>query len=122
MEEGHMGTFSVIIEVGNLQGGTCEELEAMPDTGATPTVIPASVLRRLGITPTQRKIFEYANGNQVELDMAPAIVRVEGEETITWVIFGEEGGGALLGAYTLEGMFLGVDPYNQSLTPVRGVL
>jgi predicted aspartyl protease len=54
--------------------------------------------------------------------MAPAIVRVEGEETITWVIFGEEGGGALLGAYTLEGMFLGVDPYNQSLTPVRGVL
>ena len=117
-----MGTFSVIIEVGNLQGGTCEELEAMPDTGATPTVIPASVLRRLGITPTQRKIFEYANGNQVELDMAPAIVRVEGEETITWVIFGEEGGGALLGAYTLEGMFLGVDPYDQSLIPVRGVL
>jgi len=54
--------------------------------------------------------------------MAPATVRVEGKETITWVIFGEEGFGALLGAYTLEGVFLAVDPYNQRLTPVHGVL
>ncbi len=54
--------------------------------------------------------------------MAPATVKVEGRETITWVTFGEEGTGALLGAYTLEGMFLGVDPYNQRLIPVHGVL
>ncbi|MCH8310391.1 MAG: aspartyl protease family protein, partial [Chloroflexi bacterium] len=44
---------------------------ALADTGATTTVIPASVLGRLGITPTQRKTFEYADGNTVELDMAP---------------------------------------------------
>jgi len=54
--------------------------------------------------------------------MAPATVKVEGRETITWVTFGEEGTGALLGAYTLEGMFLEVDPYNQRLIPVHGVL
>ena len=117
-----MGTFSVTIEVGDLAGQQFSELEALADTGATTTVIPASVLRGLGIRPTEKQVFEYADGREVELDMAPATMRVEGKETITWVIFGEEGAGALLGAYTLEGVFLGVDPYNQRLIPVHGVL
>ena len=53
--------------------------------------------------------------------MAEAKARVEGRETTTWVIFGEEGT-ALLGAYTLEGVFLGVDPYGQRLIPVQELL
>ena len=72
--------------------------------------------------PSTRQTFEYANGEQVDLDMAEARIRVEGRETTSWVIFGNEDGGALLGAYTLEGVFLAVDPYNQRLTPVRGLL
>ena len=117
-----MGTFSVTIEIGGLEGQRFEELEALVDTGATTTVVPASIMRGLGITSTSRQTFEYASSAQVELDMAQAIIKVEGRETITWVIFGEEAGGALLGAYTLEGVFLGVDSYNQRLIPVRGVL
>ena len=122
MQENSMGTFSVTIEVGGLEGQRFEELEALVDTGATTTVVPASIMSGLGITPTSRQTFEYASGAQVELDMAQAIIKVEGRETITWVIFGEEAGGALLGAYTLEGVFLGVDSYNRRLIPVRGVL
>ena len=116
------GTFSITIEIGGLEGQRFEELEALVDTGATTTVVPASIMRGLGITSTSRQTFEYASGAQVELDMAQAIIKVEGRETITWVIFGEEAGGALLGAYTLEGVFLGVDSYNRRLIPVRGVL
>ena len=122
MRENNMGTFSVTIEIGGLEGQRFEELEALVDTGATTTVVPASIMRGLGITSTSRQTFEYASGAQVELDMAQAIIKVEGRETITWVIFGEEAGGALLGAYTLEGVFLGVDSYNRRLIPVRGVL
>lgn len=117
-----MGTFSVTIGIGDLGGQQFSELEAMVDTGATTTVIPSSVLRGLGIRPTEKRVFEYADGREVELDMAQATVRVEGKETITWVIFGDEGAGALLGAYTLEGVFLGVDPYNQRITPVHSLL
>ena len=117
-----MGTFNVTIEVSDIEGQRFEELEALADTGATTTMIPASILSQLGITPTQRRVFEYADGSQVELDIAQAMVRLEGREVITLVIFGEESVGALLGAYTLEGLFLGVDPYNQRLIPVRGVL
>ena len=117
-----MGTFNVAIQVGDLQRRRFEELEALADTGATTTVIPASVLEELGVTPTTSQTFEYASGEQVELDMGETRIRVESRETVSWVIFGNEDGGALLGAYTLEGVFLAVDPYNQRLTPVRGLL
>ena len=117
-----MGTFNVIIRIGDLGGTRFEEVEAMADTGATTTVVPRTVLAGLGIHPARRETFEYAGGEQVELDMAQATAEMEGRETITWVIFGEEGMSPLLGAYTLEGLFLAVDPYNQRLVPVNGVL
>ena len=115
-----MGTFVVQIEIGDLRGEKFEDVEALVDTGATTTVVQGSTLRRLGIVPTRRETFEYAGGQQVKFDMAEAKARVAGRETTTWVIFGEEGTTALLGAYTLEGVLLGVDPYSQKLIPVRG--
>ena len=115
-----MGTFSVAIEIGDLAGERFEEVVALVDTGATTTVIPGSALRRLGIAPTKRETFEYAGGERVELDMAEARARVAGRETTTWVIFGKEGTAALLGAYTLEGVFWGWTPTARSSSPYRG--
>ena len=103
-----MGTFSVKIEIGDPEGLRFEEVEALVDTGATTTVVEAVVLRRMGVVPIRRETFEYADGRRVELGMAETKVRVEGKETTTWVIFGSEDGGALLGSYTLEGVLLGV--------------
>ena len=117
-----MGTFSVSIQVGNLQGGEFEELAALVDTGATTTVVPTSVLRRLSVTPAMYQTFEYASGEEVELGMTEVRVRVQDRETSTWVVFGNDDAGTLLGAYTLEGVFLGVDPYNRRLIPVQGIL
>ena len=117
-----MGTFSVKIEVGPIDGARYAEVEALVDTGATSTMVPASILRGLGITPAMSQTFEYADCNRVDLDMGKASVKVEGRETPTWVIFGAEDGGALLGAYTLEGTFLAVDPYHERLIPVGGLL
>ena len=63
-----METFNVAIQVGDLQRSRFEDLEALADTGATTTVIPASVLDRLGVRPTSRQTFEYASGEQIEWD------------------------------------------------------
>ena len=117
-----MGTFNVTIRIGDLSGSRFEDVEAMADTGATTTVIPRQILSGLGIIPTRQEAFEYASGEQAMLDMAQATAQTNGRETITWVIFGEEGMSPLLGAYTLEGLFLAVDPYNQRLVPVNGLL
>ncbi|MDE2788780.1 MAG: aspartyl protease family protein [Chloroflexota bacterium] len=117
-----MGTFNITIEIGNLNGEHFEDVDVMVDTGAISTIVPRDILEGLGIQPTKGETFEYAGGEQVQLDMTEARARVDGRETITWVIFGEEGASTLLGAYTLEGVFLGVGPYNQRLIPVTGSL
>ncbi len=117
-----MGTFSIKIEVGDLAEQRFEEMDALVDTGATATVVPASVLRRIGIQPTKSSTFEYANGEQVQLGMSPATVRIQGDATPTWVIFGDERGGVILGAHALEGLMLGVDPFAQRLIPVHGLI
>ena len=117
-----MGTFSVTVEIGDLHGQRFQEMEALVDTGATATMVAASVLEGIGITPTKRQIFEYANGTRAELDMAPITVKIDGDETPTWVIFGEEGSSPILGAHALEGLLLGVDPFGQRLIPVHGLL
>ena len=109
------------IQIANLNGEHFQDVEALANTGTT-TVIPRSILTGLGIVPSQQQTFEHAGGERVQLDMAQARARVDGIETITWVIFGEDGMPPLLGSYTLTGVFLGVDPYNERLIPVVGSL
>lgn len=114
-----MGTFSVRIQVGDLDGQTSEEMVALVDADAMMSVVPASTLRRLGIQPVKSAVFERASGEQVTLDMGHANVRVQGKETISWVIFGEDTDDVLLGSHTLTGVMLGVDPSAQRLIPVH---
>ena len=117
-----MGTFTVIIEVGDVQGQRFEQIDALVDTGATLTSVPASLLENLGVTPARRGTFRLANGQRVEMGMGETRVRVEGLETSTWVLFGQEDAPILLGALTLEALLLGVDPFNRRLVPVEGLL
>ena len=98
-----MGAFSVKIEIGPMDGARYAEVDALVDTGANTTVMPASTLRGLGIEPAISQMFEYADGNRVELDMGNASVKIEGRETITWVIFGERRDGSPAGRVHADG-------------------
>ena len=52
-----MGTFTVEIAIGDVDGENYEEMDALVDAGATTTVVPGSTLRRLGIAPSQARDF-----------------------------------------------------------------
>ena len=117
-----MGTFHHQVEVSGMDGQRFETLEALVDTGSTYTVIPASLLRGLGIAPQERIEFELADGRIIERDIGEARIRVDGRNATTLVVFGDEGVSSLLGAYTLEGVRLAVDPVNQRLIPTRALL
>ena len=117
-----MGTFRVPIEIGDPRGERYEQVEALVDTGATYTTAPASVLQRLGVTPHDRVPFILADGRRIERDVGQTWVRVDGKSVISLVVFAEEGVEPLLGAYTLEGVLLTVDPANQRLVPTPGLL
>ncbi len=112
-----MGTFTYPIEIVAADGGRTETVDATVDTASTYTCLPANLLHDLGIVPCRRIRSELADGSIVEDDLGIVNVSVEGIETPTLVIFTDEGAPALLGAYTLEGALLVVDPVRQRLVP-----
>lgn len=117
-----MGTFRVQVEIGDVTGERWETVEALVDTGATYTMAPAPLLRRLGIVPHMRDVFTLADGSHAEHDIGRGWVRVGGRSEITLVVFGEAGADPLLGAYSLEGLRLAPDPVGRRLIPVPGLL
>ena len=117
-----VGTFSVSIGLSGLGRDNWITLDALVDTGASTTSVPSSLLRRLGVEPIMQKSFRFAQGDVRELDVGQAYIRVEGQEFITQVVFNEEGTTPLLGALSLEGAYMAVNPVDQKLVPVEGLL
>ena len=113
-----MGSFSVEVDIGDPSATRFETVEALVDTGAAYTWIASDVLARLGVRPTDRRVFELADGRQTSYGFAFATIRLHGKVQPTPVIFGDEGSGALLGVVTLEEFSLGIDPMNQRLVEV----
>lgn len=116
-----MTTFSVRLQIGNLAMTQFEEVEAVVDTGSTFAAAPRELLERLGIRPVRRQRFRIASGQVIENDVGDAVVRLEGLQGTTPVVFNEPGEPILVGAVTLEGLLLGVDPVAQRLVPVEGL-
>ena len=109
------------IDIGDSQGRRWETLDALVDTGSSYTWAPRYVLERLDVRPHFKREFETADGRVIERDMAITMVRWNGEVMPTLVVFGGDGDGVLLGAYTLEGFALAPDPVNRRLVRVRGL-
>ena len=116
-----MDTFQATVEIGDPDGNPYETVEAVVDSGSTYTWVPKDVLARLGIESEFQQEFETADGRVIEWDVAETRVRLDGQPRTTLVVFGDEGSKPLLGAYTLEGFGLAVDPLGRRLVPVRGL-
>ena len=116
-----MGTFSVQVSVGNPDSVARETVDALVDTGATFSVMPASLLGRLGIEPTRTRRLRLANGQIEERQTGMALLEVEGDDCEAMVVFGPDNL-HLLGATTLEALLLIVDPINKRLIPEVGLL
>ena len=113
-----MGLFNVALEVGNADGTRFETVRALVDTGATFTIVPAKVLRALGVSRDKRGAFELADGSLRNFDIGETRIRVNGGETNSPVVFGEGGMQPILGAVTLEILGLAVDPARKRLIEV----
>ena len=116
-----MGTFSVQLTLGNPSFATRETVDALVDTGATFSVMPSSLLRRLGIEPTRTRRLRLANGQVEERQTGMAFFEVDGIDGEAMVVFGPENL-YLLGATTLEVLLLVVDPINKQLVAEVGLL
>ena len=116
-----MGTFTAPLEIFSSDGDRSVTLEATVDTGSSYTCLPSSVLSDLGIAPVEKMRFELADGSVIEDDIGEARVGVAGIVRTTIVVFASNSSPALLGAYTLEGAGLAVDPVKYNLIPTTAI-
>jgi len=97
-------------------------LKFLVDSGALYSVVPGSLLRRLGIKPGKSKTFILADGTEVKRLIGEARFRMNGEEGTSPVIFGEEGDSTLLGCISLEVLGFVLDPFKRELRPLPMML
>lgn len=77
------------------------------------------MLERLGV-PVRRSVpSETADGRIGPAEIGEAVIRLEGKEFPTLVVFAEEDEPSLLGMTTLGLALLAVDPVQQRLVPVN---
>jgi clan AA aspartic protease len=91
------------------------EAKFLVDSGATDTLAPASKLRKAGVGPVGKMIYELADGSPVEYAFGLVIIEFMGEVTAGRVIFGPENAEPLLGVTALESVGMIVDPRNERL-------
>ena len=100
-----------------------EKIDFLVDSGAIYSVVPASVLRKLGIKPLRaQEEFRLADGSKIQRRKGIALFRYEGKEGGADVIFGKPGDSTLLGALTLEALGLALDPIRRELKPLPMIL
>ncbi|MDP2602823.1 MAG: aspartyl protease family protein [Deltaproteobacteria bacterium] len=90
--------------------------KVLVDTGSEYTWISETKLDQIGVKREKKDLrFVLANGEVVTRSVGFAILRVGNNFTIDEVVFAEPGDLLLLGARTLEGLNLTVDPARKKL-------
>jgi len=112
-----MGTFRTDIELAH---PTRPDLRValravLVDTGAELSWVPAGVLGALGVEKKKVWHFRQADGTVLNRATGYVLVYAAGTETADEVVFGEPGDLVLLGARTLEGLNLRVEPVSKRL-------
>ena len=87
-----------------------QRLEALVDTGATLSMVPGSLLRRMGVRPIDRMEMRLADGRVVRRSVGEVRLRIDGKTVTSRIIFGRPRDATVLGLVALESLGLAVDP------------
>ena len=114
-----MGLTHVAVRLFNSDSQNTYEADFLVDTGAMDTMAPAFELKKIGIQPVGKDLYELANGELVELEHGNAELTFMGEVVPIRIIFGPDDSKPLLGVTALESAGFMVDPKNQTLRKLR---
>ena len=113
-----MGTFFVRCKIENIVDRNKASImpKMLVDTGSEYTWITASTLEKIGVAREKKDLeFIMANGQRITRSVGFAIIKFDKYFTVDEVVFAEKGDLLLLGARTLEGLSLAVDPRQKKL-------
>jgi predicted aspartyl protease len=118
-----MGLTVLEMEVANTaRPEVTRSIEFLIDSGAIYSVVPATILAELGITPLAEQSFRLADGSKITRKKGGAVFKYRDQIGVADVIFGEPGDSTLLGAFTLEALGLALDPLRRELKPLPMIL
>lgn len=92
------------------------------DSGAHYTVLPASIVKKLGIKKSYDQEFVLADGSVIKRSIGGAVVDFEKRELPVTVVLGEKDDGPVLGVTTLESFGLMLDPFKRTIFPSKLML
>ena len=112
-----MGTFRTDVEIENpaKPGARRTIANALVDTGAELSWFPRTVLEELGVERLKLWHFRQADGTVLARWTGAVRLGVAGVWTVDEVVFGEARDVVLLGARSLEGLNLRVEPATKRL-------
>jgi predicted aspartyl protease len=90
--------------------------------GAALSVVPTTVLRKLGVKPHSERSLILVDGTEIKRRVGDVMFHYDGQRGASPVIFGEEGDSVLLGVVSLEALGLIFDPLRRELRPMPMVL
>lgn len=112
----HMGMTDVRLTIKNPRNPQKKfEGEFLVDSGATYTVVPENILKKLGIKPQREETFILADGSSIKREVGSVIYEYQDREAAAPVLFGKKDDSKLLGVFTLEALGLTLDPLKRTL-------
>ena len=95
--------------------GVSRSVQFLVDSGASYSLLPTDVWNELGLQPKRSVTFTLGDGTTIARDVSECHISLQGQESHTPVILGEEGDEPLLGAVTLEILGFVLDPLKRTL-------
>jgi predicted aspartyl protease len=115
-----MGMTEIRVRIVNLADPTrATDVEMIVDSGAIYSIVPATVLREIGVEPRETQTFGLANGGTVRRALGDVRYEIDRCAGAAPVIFGRRGDASLLGVVTLEALGLQLDPLRRTLRPLK---
>ncbi|MGH7678256.1 MAG: retroviral-like aspartic protease family protein [Gemmatimonadaceae bacterium] len=112
-----MGTFRTAVELEHHvhRGRLVAVRDVLVDTGAEATWISRAVLNQLGVQVERTEMYQMADGRVLTRDVGFVIVHVAGRATTDEVVFALDADLTILGARSMEGLNLRIDPRTKQL-------
>jgi predicted aspartyl protease len=115
-----MGMTTVRVRLANVNDRNRHtDVDMTVDSGAIYSVVPAPILRSIGVRPERTETFWLADGRSVRRRVGHVVFDIQGSDGISRVIFGRTGDACLLGMVTLEELGLSLDPLKRRLRPLK---